>query len=325
MKLDSKLFDRIRIRPRHFEEPERASRSPALRLGGLRPARHLPRAQGQPCDRRVPQLLPRARPPLQHGVQLLRRHEARGDGSADRHRRRRPTAARAGALAPRPALHGPRMPRGTHRGSAQPSGVNDPLNIFARYAWQQATRPAEGTRVKPMHEPDRRAFETLGFRATPRPTRSRGLQGAGEDPPPRRQWRRQEPPKSGCAPSSPPTPTSRPRASSTARIDDGRGYTCSPARVGRPHHPRDGAAEPSEPSAKPTCRSIRRSTPVLMVMQLPGRQRPEQNQAPTGSPADIAALVRGDTGSAKIAVERAFGPVPSSASAAFRASSWYPR
>ena len=60
---------------------------------------------------------------------------------------------------------GPRMPRGKN---ADPTGrrFNDPLNIFARYAWAQSKQPQK-ERVKPIHEPDRRALETLGIHGKP--------------------------------------------------------------------------------------------------------------------------------------------------------------
>lgn len=38
----------------------------------------------------------------------------------------------------------------------------DPFGVFARYRYQQSKRPA-AERVKPLNEPDRRALETLGF------------------------------------------------------------------------------------------------------------------------------------------------------------------
>jgi hypothetical protein len=38
----------------------------------------------------------------------------------------------------------------------------DPFGVFARYRYQQSKRPAE-ERVRPLNEPDRRALETLGF------------------------------------------------------------------------------------------------------------------------------------------------------------------
>lgn len=40
----------------------------------------------------------------------------------------------------------------------------DPFGVFARYRYQQSKRPA-AERVKPLNEPDRRALETLGFTA----------------------------------------------------------------------------------------------------------------------------------------------------------------
>jgi DnaJ-domain-containing protein 1 len=45
----------------------------------------------------------------------------------------------------------------------------DPLNIFARYARSPARDPRQ-ERVRPIHEPDRRALETLGLQGQqPRP------------------------------------------------------------------------------------------------------------------------------------------------------------
>jgi len=38
----------------------------------------------------------------------------------------------------------------------------DPFGVFARYRYQQSKRPA-AERVRPLNEPDRRALETLGF------------------------------------------------------------------------------------------------------------------------------------------------------------------
>jgi hypothetical protein len=53
------------------------------------------------------------------------------------------------------------MPKGAPR-NPNAKRVNDPFGVFARYARHQNKQPAK-ERVKPLHEPDRRAFETLGF------------------------------------------------------------------------------------------------------------------------------------------------------------------
>jgi len=64
------------------------------------------------------------------------------------------------------AGQGPRMPRGKARDPrARP--MADPLNVFARYNWQQSKRP-QPERQKPIHEPDRRALEALGVQAKDR-------------------------------------------------------------------------------------------------------------------------------------------------------------
>jgi hypothetical protein len=61
------------------------------------------------------------------------------------------------------------MPRGGYGafGGAAGGAANgrrnaDPFHVFARYRRQQARAPQE-ERAKPLHEPDRRALETLGF------------------------------------------------------------------------------------------------------------------------------------------------------------------
>ena len=60
-------------------------------------------------------------------------------------------------MAQRPSSANPQRPR-------DPTGrrFSDPLNIFARYAWAQSKQPQK-ERVKPFHEQDRRALETLGI------------------------------------------------------------------------------------------------------------------------------------------------------------------
>ena len=48
------------------------------------------------------------------------------------------------------------------RPNDQTRRFNDPLHIFARYARAQARNP-QAERQRPLHELDRRAFETLGL------------------------------------------------------------------------------------------------------------------------------------------------------------------
>lgn len=160
MKLDSKLFDRIRIRPRNHEKP--------------RP--QTPRCAWEGCDQPGTYRAPKGNRVageyhnfcLEHvrhyntafnffaGMSKTEMEDHLGRFTATDGRPSWGFGARAGSS-------GPRMPRGAPR---DPRGrFSDPLNIFARYDWQQSrTTPPGRERVRPLHEPDRQAFETLGFK-----------------------------------------------------------------------------------------------------------------------------------------------------------------
>jgi hypothetical protein len=64
------------------------------------------------------------------------------------------------------AHNGPRMPR-KDPNAPRPKRFSDPLHIWARYARANARGPQPERQVK-MHEPDRRAFEVLGFKTSAR-------------------------------------------------------------------------------------------------------------------------------------------------------------
>ena len=166
MKLDSKYFDRIRIRSRN-PEPEARAEVPACgwegcSQPGLYKAPKGNHAIGQYhhfCLEHVRHYnhvfnFFAGMKPEEMEAQVTREKETDG----------RPSwgfGARAGAAT------GPRMPRGAPRDPTA-KRVNDPFGVFARYARHQQRAPVE-ERVKPLHEQDRRSFETLGFKGYAKP------------------------------------------------------------------------------------------------------------------------------------------------------------
>lgn len=154
MKLQSKLFDTIRIRPRREEKPE--------------PVEVVCDWEGceEPGEFKAPK-----------GV----RSEGQYHNFCLEHVRHYNKAFNYFAgMSPEEleeALHAP--PKAESRstfatgnpGAARSAGrqgaqlgdkYGDPFGVFARYRYQQSKRPA-AERVKPLNEPDRRALETLGF------------------------------------------------------------------------------------------------------------------------------------------------------------------
>lgn len=158
MKLDSKLFDPIRIRPRNHQEPQRQT----------------PRCAWEGCDQPGIYRAPKGNRAVGEYHNFCLEHVRHYntafnffDGMTteqmeDHVRRTAETDGRPswgfGAKAGDSAA---RYPRGHMRDPRQ-SGFNDPLNIFARYNWQQTRNPQQ-ERARPLHEPDRRALETLGL------------------------------------------------------------------------------------------------------------------------------------------------------------------
>jgi DnaJ-domain-containing protein 1 len=67
----------------------------------------------------------------------------------------------AWGLGSKPGAAGPRMPPPRARQTGEKRNA-DPLNIFARYAWRQSKSPQQ-ERKKPLLEQDRQALETLGI------------------------------------------------------------------------------------------------------------------------------------------------------------------
>jgi DnaJ-domain-containing protein 1 len=165
MKLDSKLFDRIRIRSRQPQETPRPE---------------TPRCDWEGCEEDGIYRAPKGNRALGEYHNFCLEHVRHyntafnffagmsTDEMEDHLKRSAETDGRPswGFGAKPGAGPGPRMPRGKARDPrARPFA--DPLNVFARYNWQQSKRPPT-ERAKPLHEPDRRALETLGFQSLAR-------------------------------------------------------------------------------------------------------------------------------------------------------------
>lgn len=157
MKLDSKLFDAIRIKSRHEEKPQQQARLCDWE-GCLEPGTY--RA---PKGNRVAG---------QYHMFCLEhvRHYNTAFNFFEGMKPEEMEAATTGSARssdprgwgnPRADYSGPRMPKG----SANPDGkrFSDPLHIFARYARAKARGPAQPERVRPVNEQDRRALEALGL------------------------------------------------------------------------------------------------------------------------------------------------------------------
>lgn len=159
MKLDSKFFDRIRIRPRNYEEPR--TQTPICAWEGCdRPGIY----RAPKGNRSVGEYHNFCLEHVRHYNTAFNFFAGMSNSEMEDHLHRfaetdgRPSwgfGAKAGSA-------GPRMPRGAARDPNR--RFADPLNIFARYNWQQSKAGPEREKARPLHEPDRRALETLGFR-----------------------------------------------------------------------------------------------------------------------------------------------------------------
>lgn len=153
MKLESKLFDAIRIKPRRAEEPRvegpRCAWEGCTELGIYKaPKGH--RAVGEYhnfCLEHV-----------RHYNNAFNFFAGMEADEIEAALHRKPEPGNDFGLGQGARGAGPRLRNSETR------RTHDPLNIFARAAWAQSKGPAKD-RVKPLNEPDRRAFETLGFAA----------------------------------------------------------------------------------------------------------------------------------------------------------------
>jgi len=156
MKLESKLFDSIRIRPRREEKPEPEAA----------------RCEWEGCDQ-----------PGTHKAPKGHRNEGQYHNFCLEHVRHYNTAFNFFAgmdkdeledalhTQPRPEARssfatgqaGARASRTAQTADMRPGDrFGDPFGVFARYRYRQSKKPAT-ERVRPMHELDRQALETLGF------------------------------------------------------------------------------------------------------------------------------------------------------------------
>jgi hypothetical protein len=162
MKLDSKLFDRIRVHPRHATVEVRPEVPDCGWEGcnqpGLYKAPKGHRFEGEYhhfCLEHV-----------RHYNQVFNFFADMDEKDRERHLYAtsqtdgRPSwglGSKAGAY------NGPRMPK-KDPGATGTKRFSDPLHIWARYARANARGPAPERAIK-LHENDRRAFEALGFKA----------------------------------------------------------------------------------------------------------------------------------------------------------------
>jgi len=162
MKLDSKLFDRIRINPRHH---------------AAEPHTDVPDCAWEGCDQPGIYKAPkghRFEGEYHHFcLEHVRHYNTAFNFFADmsekeRERHLYQTAETDGrpswGLGSKPgAYNGPRMPK--RDPAAQGKRFSDPLHIWARYRRANARGPQAEREIK-LGEHDRRAFETLGFKTS---------------------------------------------------------------------------------------------------------------------------------------------------------------
>lgn len=162
MSSDSKLFDRIRIQPRQYREPEAA----------------VPGCAWEGCTEKGTYRAPRGHRAegefhnfcLEH----VRHYNAafnffagmdEKEREAHLYRTSETDGRPSWGLGSKPGVNsGPRMPK-RDPNAPRAKRFSDPLHIWARYARANKRGP-EAERVVKMHEPDRRAFEALGFTAS---------------------------------------------------------------------------------------------------------------------------------------------------------------
>lgn len=166
MKLDSKLFDGIRVKPRREQKAQ--VEAPACSWEGCTEPGVYRAPKGRRFEGEYHNFC------LEHVRHYntafnffsgMSADDIEADLNASKTTAGRPSwglggKPDAGAKA-RTQGHGPKMYRDAPR-SNQDRRFADPLHVFARYARSQSRNPAEA-REKKLHELDRRALETLGI------------------------------------------------------------------------------------------------------------------------------------------------------------------
>ncbi len=158
MKLNSKLFDAIRIKPRHQVEPRVAA----------------PRCAWEGCSEDGIYRAPKGHRSVGEYHNFCLEHVRHYNTAfnffsgmkpeemeSHIHQSNQTDGRPTWGLGAKPGSPGPRMPKGKIR-DPNVKNFSDPLHIFARYARAQARGPQKEREIK-LHEPDRRALETLGI------------------------------------------------------------------------------------------------------------------------------------------------------------------
>ncbi|ODT82302.1 MAG: hypothetical protein ABS76_08625 [Pelagibacterium sp. SCN 64-44] len=154
MKLQSKLFDNIRIRPRREEKPEpvtvRCDWEGCEEPGEFRAPKGV-RSEGQYHNFCLDH--------VRHYNKAFNYFAGMSPDELEEALHAPPKAETRSSFATGNASAARAASR---QGGQLGDKYGDPFGVFARYRYQQAKRPAS-ERVKPLNEPDRRALETLGF------------------------------------------------------------------------------------------------------------------------------------------------------------------
>jgi hypothetical protein len=156
MKLQSKIFDSIRIKPRRDEKPEPVA-TPCDWEGCDKPGEYKApkgaRGEGQ----------------FHHFcLEHVRHYNASFNFFAGMSPEELEEALHTPPKTENRSSFGTGQPGARHSQAARQAGVKlgdkygDPFGVFARYRHRQAQKPAS-ERVVPMHEQDRRALEVLGI------------------------------------------------------------------------------------------------------------------------------------------------------------------
>jgi len=165
MKLQSKIFDTIRIKPRREEKPE-AHAVPCDFEGCDQPGEYRApkgaRSEGQYhhfCLEHV-----------RHYNNTFNFFAGMDKDELAEALYEPPKAEKRASFATGQGRYQQRTARTAQAASAGPQlgdRFGDPFGVFARYRFRQKQQPAS-ERVKPIHEQDRRALETLGLAPPPK-------------------------------------------------------------------------------------------------------------------------------------------------------------